>query len=59
MKPYISTSIPTSGHPNKTIKTPPKKNNDPFTFNRPKKNFIVRSKPMIRHKPLMNNIFFL
>jgi len=57
MNPYISTSMPMRGQPNKTIKTPPKKNNEPLIFWTPKKNLTVRSKPITRQRPLTNNIF--
>jgi hypothetical protein len=46
-----------SGHPNKTMNIPPKKNNEPLSLSGPKKNLTVRSKPIIKHKPVMNKIF--
>jgi hypothetical protein len=50
-------SIPINGHPNRTIKTPPKKKMDPLILSFPKKNRTVLSRPIMRHKPDMNKIY--
>ena len=54
--PYISTIIPTKGHPNRTIQIPPRKNAVPRTFSTWKKKRKVLSSPITNAKPDINKI---
>lgn len=54
--PYISTTIPIRGHPNKTMKIPPKKAALPLILCLWKKNRNVRSNPIKNAKPQRKSI---
>jgi len=56
-KPYISTTMPTTGHPTSTTNMPPKKKEVPLTLCFWKKNLNVRSRPMTNVRPVINSIY--
>ena len=56
-KPYDSMHMPTSGQPKSTMKMPKKKAVDALSLCRWKKNQNVRSRPMMKARPEMNNRF--
>ena len=56
-KPYISTIMPTSGHPMRTTTMPPKKAADPLALCHWKKKRNVRSKPITNARPARNKIW--
>lgn len=49
--------MPITGQPIRTMRTPPKKKSEPFSLSLPKKNFTVRSRPIIKHRPEINRIY--
>lgn len=55
-KPYISTTMPTTGHPTSTTNIPPKKKAVPLTLCFWKKNLNVLSRPMTNVRPVINSI---
>lgn len=56
-KPYVSSSMPTMGHPASTMMIPPKNAIDALTLCFWKKNLNVRSNPITHDNPAMNKIF--
>lgn len=55
-KPYISTHMPITGQPSRTIKMPPAKKPVAFALCFWKKNLNVLSKPITKARPQMNRI---